>query len=76
MSKTIKATKLHAEMIAWANGDLSNTAPSQLADSPHYHLLGDALDFELGHYTCSGAEQRRKAIAAIKAFCEATEDYE
>ena len=72
----MNATNLCRELLSWADGNLNQTAPTQLSDSEHYYLLADAIDFELGNYTCSESEQRRKAKAAIRRFCAAAKEYE
>jgi hypothetical protein len=64
--------ELRADLIAWANGDLTKTAPSSF-DSPEANdLLWEAVLFELGRYDCSDAAQRETAIEAIDEFAAST----
>lgn len=66
--------QIQKDLIAWANGDLSKTAPSCFggASSEANELLWEAVLFEEGRYDCGDKAQREKAIEAIKAFCEST----
>lgn len=73
----MKAPKLYGEMMQWLENcclGRGGTAPSQLDDP--YDVLSDALDFEDGTYHIDDSAQKKLAAAAIKAFCEQTEDYE
>lgn len=63
------ATKkeIRSSLIAWANGDLTQSPPTAYG-SDACDVLHDAIQFELGLFTCDDAQQREKAIASIEAF--------
>jgi len=62
------ASQIKTELLAWANGDLTQTAPSCYASGRD--ILRDAIRYETGDYDCPDEEQRVKAIRSIEAFCE------
>jgi len=62
------ASQIKTALLAWANGDLTQSAPSCYASGRD--ILRDAIRYETGDYDCPDEEQRVKAIRSIEAFCE------
>jgi hypothetical protein len=73
MRRKIKAPQLYQELMDWVVG-MGGTAPSQVDDPEG--MLDAALDYELGAYSIGEKSQAKLAEAAIRLFCQITEDYE